>query len=478
MRSASEILKFNFSTITFLPSANEVIPSIIIHQIGNRIAKLKSINDKIVDTSFAFEDDSLKSRTFLKFKESFSNNKESFTKRELRALIFGLDYSENNLNSVLSNELEIDYALNLLDLNWRDSFLKGLVLFVLKNWESKHYRSMDQLRNFVSQRIETYSSNNKQLLNFKRIQVYFNVRNGDEVLGLTLARMNKPIHEATQILGVPESWFSFPYFSRVIISYYEKINENIIYEIDNLNEILIRHNNSITNKRLVSKIIIKANEPEFFSLQEKVKNIALKRLGDPNIDLIWAVFDNASETEKQELISSRKILNEWITKKFINIFFEKCILDERRKKFWLGYASEISSFKVYGPIKTEILLKQDERISEIVDKRFETVLSNRNVSAFIFYIENYMLIEFSKKDYAFYAYNLDSNSYPKITKQLNSVDDLLDSNFPFAIKREGGTIIAHCDEGRFSHSDGFFKNGEELRWEQVFDWWIKEYLIE
>ena len=47
MRSASEILKFNFSPITFQQSANKVITATTIHQIGNRILQLKDITEKV-----------------------------------------------------------------------------------------------------------------------------------------------------------------------------------------------------------------------------------------------------------------------------------------------------------------------------------------------------------------------------------------------------------------------------------------------
>ena len=479
MTNIEDILQFRFSSSTFKQSAENIIPQSLKALLDFRIDKLQKINDSLINNPFPIVPAVLIPQIFRKFKESIKTTNLLFDRRELRTLTYSLSYSENNLQTIFCNENELKIALGAMETNWRDSFLSGLIDCLLSNWETTHRKSLIQLEQFITKKLDNYSGNRSTLISFKNNRHYFNVKKGNEILGLTLARMKLPLKESTKILGVPETWFSYSYFSRVIIANYEKNKENIVNEIDSLNEVLIKHNNSITNKRLISKIIIQANKPEFLSLQEKIKNIAIKLIGDPSINSIWAPFDNANETEKQELIDSRKILNEWITKEFINLFFEKCILDERRKRFWLGYASKISSFKVYGPIHTKRLLLQDERISKkVVDARFETVLRNINVSAFIFYIENYMLIEFSKKDYAFYAYNLDSNSYPKISKQLNSVDDLLNSNMPFALKRNGGSIIQHSDEGRFSHSDGFFKNGEELRWEQVFDWWIKEYLIE
>ncbi len=468
MRSASEILKFNFSPTTFQQSANKVIPATTIHQIGNRIAQLKSITEKVGDASFAFDDDSLKSKTFKKFKLSFSNNKQPFTKRELRALIYGLDYSENNLTNIFSNELETGYALELLDSSWRESFLKGLILFLFKNWESKHFQSLEQLRDFISQQLETYSGNNKQILNFKRNQGYFKVKNGNEVLGVTLARMNKPIQEATKILGVPESWFSYSYFSRVIVIYYEKNKANIINEIDNLHEVLLKNNSSITSKRLVSKMIIQANQPAFATSQDRLKKIAFTQIGDPSNISNWSAFDNANESERREILEARNILDEWIAKQFIDIFFRVCLNDERRKRFWLKIASKNRvSFKVYGPSRTKRLLQQEGRIKEYLDARFTTVYSTKDVSAFILYIGNYILIEFSDAGYAFYAYQLNGTNKPNFEIRLNSVDEFRNSKLKTLVYRSGYSITDTNEEGRLSHLDG------DLLWEQVFEYWLK-----
>src|SRR5690606_7251057 len=244
------------------------------------------------------------------------------------------------------------------------------------------------------------------------------------------------IQEATRILGVPESWFDYAYFSKVIVTYYERNKNNISSEIDNLNQALLKHNSSITNKRLISKIIIQANKPEFSNLQDSIKKIAFTQIGDPSNVSNWTAFDNATEMERREISEARNILNEWITQQFINVFFNVCINDERRKKFWLRFASKISSFKVYGPLHTKNILKRDERISEYVDARFETVSSRRDVSAFILYIGDYMLIEFSNEGYACCAYKINSPNKPNTSTRLDSVDDFRNSSLPLAIQSD------------------------------------------
>lgn len=468
MKSVTELLQFNFSPTNFQQSANKAIPITLANQIGNRAARLKAITEKIGESSFVFDDESLILKTHQKFKLSFSERSNNFSKREIRALIYGLDYYEENVTTIISNEEEIDFAIILIDSNWRDSFLKGLSLFLFKNWDSNFQKSIEKLREFISQKIEKYNGNNSGLLALRNSKQFFSSKNGDIILGDTIAKLNKPIQEATKILGVPESWISLPYFSRTIVTFYERSKNTIANEIDDLIEALLKHNSSITNKRLISKIIIQANEAQFSILQDKIKPIAFAHIGDPSNTSRWAAFENASDIEKSELIQARNILDEWIAKQFIDIFFRVCINDKRRKRFWLKVASKNKvSFKVYGPTCTKNILKRDDRIVDYLDGRFQTVSSNRDVSAFILYIGDYMLIEFSDAGYAFYAYKLSGIYKPNLNYRLESVDELRNGSMPMLVYRSGYSINETNTEGRLTHNDG------DLSWEQVFEYWFK-----
>lgn len=465
MPTIRDILQFHFSQTSLQQSAQKIIPITLSSLIDNRIDKLQKISEEVGANSFSFSGNNLIPQVFRKFKNSINNNNISFERRELRTLTYSLNYSEQNLTSIFSNENELIYALTLLESNWRDSFLVGLIDCFLKNWETKYHKSLELLEKFITNKLENYKGNRSTLISFKNNKRFFNTKNGDLILGDTIAKLNKPIQEATKILGVPESWFDYPYFSKVIVTYYERNKNNISNEIDNLNQALLKHNSSITNKRLISKIIIQANKPEFSNLQDSIKKIAFTQIGDPSNVSNWTAFDNATEMERREISEARNILNEWITQQFINVFFNVCINDERRKKFWLRFASKISSFKVYGPLHTKNMLKRDERIAEYVDARFETVTSKKDVSAFILYIGDYMLIEFSNEGYAFYAYKINSPYKPSLSYQLNSVDDLRNASMPMAIQSDNYYDYFN-DEGRLTHRDG------NQIWETRFNSWM------
>lgn len=398
---------------------------------------------------------------YKKFKLSLVNRDIKFDRQNLRTLTYSLTYSEQNMQTIFSNDNELEIAFVLLETNWRDYFLPGLIKCLLSNWKTANRKSLEKLENFILKKTKTYEGNRKTLISFKNSNHFFNTKNGDLILGDTIARQKKTILHATDLLCVPESWFSYSYFSNVILAYYERNKTRLIFEIDNLVQAIIKHDSSVTNKILISKLIIQANKPEFNVLQDKIKELATQQIGDPNNGSKWSVFENASDQEKSDLINARKILNEWITRQFIDVFFDVCINDDRRKKFWLHFASKISSFVVYGPQHTKSILKRDQRIAEYVNDRFKTFMGNRDTAAFILYIGNHMLVEFSDSGYASIAYKIDSVHKPNLTRALNNADDLRNSSMPMAIEP-----THYNEEGRLFHKDG------KSKWESKFNNWI------
>lgn len=467
MLSVNDILEFHFTPSAFQQTAQKIIPTTLTQLNDIRIDKLKKITEEVGAVSFNFSGNNLIPQVFKKFKYSIQNNNVVFDRRELRTLTYSLSYSVAGQSAIFTNEKEINYALQLLNSNWRDSFIIGIIDCYLNNWETENRTSLNILAEFIGEKLEAYNGNRNTINAFKNNLKYFDLKNGDLVFGNELALNNAPIKEATKVLSLPESWFSYPYFSKVMVAYYDKKQNELSNLIDDFESALDFHKNSNTNKRIVSKFIIQANKPEYAALQDKVKHLAFKFIGDPENKSVWADFFSATDKEKTDLLNARKILNEWITRQFINVFFNVCINDERRKRFWLKYAPQISSFKVYGPSFTKTLLKRDERIAEYLDARFTTVYSSRDVSAFILYIGEYMIIEFSNEGFACCAYKLSSPNRPTLNSRLNSVEDLRNSSLPLAIQSDANYYYT-SDEGRLFHNSN---------WEHKFNHWLKEKVL-
>ena len=468
MVSAQDILKFHFSVPTLQQSAAKIIPRQLGELNNFHIEKLNRLSKELGERLFQEPTDNSIPKVFRKFKEHLNDRSIKFDRRELRTLSYALPYSETTFHSILGNIVELKYALEVLNSTWRDTYLSGLIDCLLKQWESPNREEMAVLESFISERISKYTGKRAFFISYKDNLHFFNIKNGAEVYGDTLARLKKPIGEMTKHLNASDKVISYSYFSKAIFSYYNRSKSEILNLYDDIYDVLTLHNNSVTDKRVLCELIIQANKPEFASIQEHVKAAAFNRIGDPEKAHKWAPFENATEQERKALAISRTILNEWIAKQFIDVFFNVCINDIRRKNFWLNIASKHTlTFRVIGPKHTQHLLEMDNRISAYVAGRFTQVRLNKDVSAIIIFINEYTLIEFSNEGYAFYAYKNDSPNKPDMTAKLGSVDELRNSSMPMAIQSDSNYEY-YNDEGRLTHRDGY------QVWETRFMDWMNK----
>lgn len=468
MKSASEILRIHFSPNTFVKTSEYAFNKILTTTIDNNINKLKKITKEVGASNFTFNNELLASSVFNKFK---SKDISSFTSREIKALSHCLNYTESKIQSIYSNSQELALALDIINENWKDSYILSLLNCYLTNWLISNSDSSNLMYNFISEKLGLYQGDRRVILSIKENLKYFDPKNGDVKLGNEIALKNISIKDVMTYLSLPETWIVYPYFENVIVAYFEKKKTNLPYVIDDVIDVLKRHSynecGTKANKKVISKIIIQASQSEFLALQDHVKDIAFGMVGDPAILGNWS-YSRATDTEFNEIHKAREILNEWITKLFINVFFEACINDQRRKRFWLNMSNHITSFKVFGPKSIKDYLKFDERISKYVDSRFQTTDSQRQVAAFFMQVKNHNLIEFSDKGYAFYAYKKTNPNSPQIDKRYETVDNFRNGSMPYLVSRQGYYLQNFNEEGRLSHNDG------EMRWEEVFSRWIKE----
>lgn len=474
MNNINDILEFRFSQNSFSEKGKNIVPTHILNLCQSRISTLNAITEKIGNSMIDEKPTKGIREVYLKFiKISQSNNgfNDKFDKRELRTLTYALTYKEQQENSIFENSNYLQQCFLLLNNNWRDSFISGLLDCYLSHWGSSNKESFNILSKFLTSKIENYKGSRSLFQSLKTNSKFFDKDNGDLDLGVTLAISNKSISVATKFLSLPDHWITYPYFSGAINGYFEKSKNRLETALDDISHVLEKHSNSTkatkTNKFIVSKIICHTTTASEI-VQNKVKDIAFKLVGDPGITSIWRPFENANQTEISTINKAREILNEWVTRQFINVFFEKCINDNRRKRFWLQYSKKITAFKVFGPSHIKRILKTDQRISEYVDGRFHSVDSNRDVTAFMFLIGEHKMIEFSDPGYAFYAYKASNSMAPSFdAKYVSSVDNFRDGSMSMLVYRSGYHLHSFSDEGRLSHNDG------DMKWEDVFSNWLK-----
>ncbi|PGH38580.1 MAG: hypothetical protein CRN43_14225 [Candidatus Nephrothrix sp. EaCA] len=474
METVNEILKFSFSLVALQKEARNLFAENknfkLLHEA--RISKLNKITEEAGESNFKKPFPKLIPQVFEKFKSIMQTDGlflGKFEKSELRTLTYSLSYSEHNQPQIFSQPNELDVVFEALETVWKDSYLIGLMDCYLKNWETKHASSSEKLGNFIFKKLRNYDGNRPILKSLKTNMKFFDARNGDVLLGSELAIKNKQIKEAAKYLLLHESWFLYPYFSKVILAYYVKRKNDVQVFIDDLSHALHQHNNSISNKRVVSKLVIQANSMQVDVLQDKVKSIAVKLVGDPAHASNWTAFENATEAEKTDLESARKILNEWIIKQFISVFFDVCISDVRRKSYWLSKINDISGFKIYGSAVYQSRLKQDERISDLVANRYQVT---RGTTALMLSIKDYVLIEFASEGSAFYAFKSANESAPNFEGEYyEGLDQFKSNSDPMLVTRNGRALHNLRDEGRLIHRDA------ELKWEEVFDSWLNKKVL-
>lgn len=468
MSNAKSLLKFYTPLNRFIDGANDIIPVRLKGLLESRIEELKGIQ-KEGEIASEFKVNAIIPMVFKKFKEYELDKNIEFSRSEYRTLTYSLTYSDGEEQSIFNNIDSLKEALSLLNKKrvWKDSFILGLLHCLLGAWDHRNIKSKEILHEFISKKLSEYIGNRKIINSFKKNLSFFDLRNGDVILGDTLSRMNIPISAVAEFIGVNETWVAYPYFSRVISAYFERQKGRP--NIEEIIELFKLHALISTKKRLISKLIIKVDRENYLEIQEEVKRIAFKEIGDPDNSAIWGFFEGASKEEKDDLVLAKEILEDWLAKQFIDVFFKHCLNDPRRKDFWLRVASKNRiSFKVFGPNHIKARLRNVKKIGEYLDNRFVTVSSNRDVSAFVLFIGSYILIEFSDEGYAFYAYLKDGFYVPDLKKKYKSVDELRNSHLQLLLYRKGTVIEGVNNEGRLSHSDG------TMNWEEVFKYWFNE----
>jgi hypothetical protein len=465
MKNAFQLLDFNFDRSFFINHSE--IHDTTKKLIAIQIRKLERFNPNELNTQIDIDAQKSILVKFAKYQSLEEKTSVFFSKRDLRLLSYSISDCYEMNQSIISSRSSLNELLFLFSSNWSENYLPGIVNSLLKGWNIKEKMNLQILSDYLIVKLDSYKGNRKAILKIKGLSRYFSPKNGDILLGADCVQNEIPIKESLSILNFPDSWISYPYFTNVFLTYYElRINE-LEYIIDEIEELLELRNDIDFNKILISKLIIQASNHSFSSFQDQIKRIAFNYIGDPEIEANWYPASNAPSIHNSEIAKAIQILNQWIIQQFINVFFEKCINDPRRKKFWLKYSKSITQFSVVGPRFTKRLLLQDERISEFVNSRFKQTRIGED-SAIMFVLKSHILVEFSDTG-KLYAYKLSNNLAPSFSR--NSYVSTSDLKLSFAasnqlIYRTGRTINSYRDEGSQPHSDG------EMRWEEVFAKWI------
>jgi hypothetical protein len=244
--------------------------------------------------------------------------------------------------------------------------------------------------------------------------------NGGYQLGYSISGSKKDVTTCCETFRISRNRITYTYFSDVLAGYFENIKGIDIISVE---RILTLHNNSYTDKRVISRLLVNAWKNK--NIPPDLYDLAIKRIGDPSIGSKWAVPESATREERNMIEEAKRIMLLAISSKVIHVFFNSLCQDKNRLKFWLEHIDYIEDFMVYGSevSRSSISYKLDSRV---LNRYFKVVNSRNENCALVLFTADYALVEFSHSG-ALYAYKKNSQVYNLTVNRrigINKVDDL------------------------------------------------------
>lgn len=446
MTDAFSLLNINRDVLKdFHLLANRVDNLQIERVINQNMRKLKSIEERLlVDEGIKVSKQSIDEILYkvVQYAKKEDFNMENWTMRELRIVSYYMMKLQDDENAYV-------YALMLLNNGWRNLFFNGLVFYLMNSWcliKPDLRKSTSQL---IVKKLQQYRDNNRRYLLLKNHANMFEEM-GPQRLALLLVSQNKDVREAPLVLGSKPSAFSQSYFSDVIVKYCDRKSVNL----DILEEIFETHNVARTKKLVFAELVKRADANGDPLAQTQLSKFINRQLGDVTLASTWAPFAGATYEEAQKLKRAMQLVNLWFTRRIIETFFEVCVQDRDRKKFWLDYVPYVSGFKIVGSTMTKRTLQNDQRVSTMFQRHFiETNSTYSQTAALVLSIKNYVLVEFSDTG-SLYAYKQGNQMVQflrKGTRYMTSTNDLKDTSMEILVEKTTWGYTYYNEEGRLTH---------------------------
>lgn len=458
--SIYDIVGFYFDHKTFTLGARTAISNAQQNTIDNATNRQRTIARHCAAAEEKQPNQSTIDAAYRKFKSGYTRlNVEEYSSREVRALIYCIHRFENNTM--------VSAFAKLLDKQWRNRFFNGLLYFLLSFWDITEKARLEMIIDVFQRKLNAYDGKRDKYLLLKQ-NARFLAPNGAELLGMTLRKMDVGQTESCYIFSAPSVFFGlssnsldFQYYSKVITSYFGR---DAIQKLELLKDVLDRHHYDVTPKRIIPAMIIQNRDGVNEARQEYIRSIAVGMIGNPELQSKWTIRNGTPE-EKANLEEARQILNEWLKRKFISIFFEKCMHEPSRQKYWLDHIDIIDDLEIWTTPFTMSLLMQDKRIADMLETKVNVLNNEKNIdkSALIMSVGNYFFIEFSdsgclyifRKD-SIYGNTIASNRFLYFDEIKRMRVETIQS---FYVEKQ---------EGKITHNTG---------WETTLDKWMKRHRV-
>lgn len=243
-----------------------------------------------------------------------------FSVRELRIISYYLILLQSDTDAY-------DYALSLLDRNWRSLYFNGLSFYCLETWNLIDPPLRIKTCNLLTTKLKQYSDDNKKYVTLRNHMNLFEEA-GPKRLALLLTTKGQDIKDATSYFYNRPSTLCQSYYSDVIINYLESMN---VMDLDYIQSILNLNQSDRTKKLVMAGLVERVNEQGDDFHRSQLCKFANRTLGDITLLSTWAPFSGATEADASKLQRARQLVNLWFNQKIIETFFEVCVQDRDRK---------------------------------------------------------------------------------------------------------------------------------------------------
>lgn len=466
MPTINDILEWHFKPSHLKYSAEHLFTQTTKNQVGESKQVLEKMIDRLPDGGEAPNRQSIED-VYNLFLENHQNLFFTMSKRNIRDLIWALDYQPtfNSEKILLSNNLIP--ALSLIKQNWRDSFVISLWHLLLKNWTDlqSHYKNRKLLINLLKDKSKAYSGRRTNILKITEHIDFFLSKNSPKDYASLLLNKNILLSDANMLFNHKERIFSYDYFACVAHEYINQINNiNLVTSfVKGVYLFLDKHKSRKINLQICSQVI---NNGLFNNYIDIVKSETVKLIGDPAVYHFWRNID-LTENEKDEVEQARRKLNILLNKQFIEIFFNVLVEDERRKVYWLKFIDKIDDLKVVGNNANYKELERIKDISNSVENRYKKTTSSQRTCALVMYSRDFVFVEFTDVGPLLICKKETFNNRIDLEK-VESIDDLkLWSTGDYACRNSARPGYVDLNiEGRITHQGG---------WESRVDVWMSRY---
>lgn len=423
----------------------------------NATRKLKAIEDRMQDDGKRpyFNQQSIE-EVIEKVKRETNGANMDWTIKELRLVSYYMVRFRNEQNV-------FDHALQLLENNWKDMFINGLMFFLMNSWNICTDNLLIGVSELIKRHLVNYSGPIKRYLILKQ-QTDLLEKSGPVRLATLISAKKIPLEVAPTILGYNVSSLSFSYFSDVIINYFKRKRE---IDYDEMEEIFKKHFLDRTKKLIYAYLVEKAEDSDDGNFQGSVVRSARRILGDINVSTTWAPFTGATPEDIWLLNKARDLIIAWGARKTVDAFFDVCVQDPRRRKCWLEYVGSIMDYRIVGSTSVRTKLQSNSEVAPLLKSCFiETNSRISATAALVLFIKDKVFVEFSDVG-SLYIYNSSNRVIRDIKRKryLDSTADLKDTSIGMAIDQYSSWSYLYYDEGRITH------RGE---WEERFRRWMRE----